>query len=244
MLDEEQVEKQIQQGEISPGQVGNIKSTEDLFLVIRILAKAEYAISDENVRVLISALANLFKKHLLSAGYSQKKVNALKTKFRDAGRRSAPWKPTSSRVPGRPQDGADGNRQNRWLFEPSHKFYATEVDATLVEIKYFLQTLSMSGAPPLADNSIENSFVWLLGYPVKQGNYVDPIQLIPINFQDFLNNPKLVQSGHLIPLDKGGKHTPNNTSLMLARSNQLQGNQTLDEMLEMMNKIIRRHHQS
>lgn len=243
-MDEEQVKKQVQQGEISPGKVGNIKSIEDLFLVIIILTRAEYAISDENVRILISAIANLFKKHLLSAGYAQKKVNALPTKFRDAGRRSPPWKPTSSRVPGRPQDGADGNRQNRWLFDPSHKFYATEVDATLVEIKYFLQTLSMSGAPALPDNSIENSFVWLLGYSVKQGNYVDPIQLIPINFQDFINNPKLVQSGHLVPLDRGGKHVPDNTSLMLARSNQLQGNQRLDEMLDMMDQIISRHQQS
>ncbi len=109
-MDEKQVEKRSQ-GEISPGQVGNIKSIEDLFLVIRILTREEYAISDENVRILISAIANLFKKHLLSAGSTQKKVNALKTKFRDAGRRSAPWKPTSSRVPGRPQDGADGNRK-------------------------------------------------------------------------------------------------------------------------------------
>jgi hypothetical protein len=73
------------------------------------------------------------------------------------------------------------------------------------------------------------------------GAYLDPIQLIPIDFETFLSNRTFVQSGHLIPLDRGGRHIPSNTFLMLARSNQLQGNQTLDELIELMSQIVLRH---
>ncbi|MFN6563432.1 MAG: hypothetical protein RMY28_027050 [Nostoc sp. ChiSLP01] len=206
---------------------------------IKQLARKEYEISEEKVRILITLVISFFKKYLLSAGYEERKIKALITKFRDAGRRSAPWKPTSGRVPGRPQDGKDGNRQSRWLFPPEHKFYANEVDATLVEVKYFLQTLSMAGAPSLPVNSIQESFIWLVGHRVEPGMYLDPIQLIPIEFSQLINTPRSIQSGHLIPLDRGGRHTPKNTFLMLERSNQIQGNQTLEELLELMERVVR-----
>ncbi|BAU10672.1 hypothetical protein LEP3755_11630 [Leptolyngbya sp. NIES-3755] len=206
--------------------------------LIRDYAKRERDISEEDVRILIDMVKSFFRKHLLASGYQEKKIKALITKFRDAGRRSAPWKPTSTRVPGRPQDGADGNRQSRWLLPPDHKFYASEVDATLVEIKYFLQTLAMQGAPVLPPNFIQESFHWLLGHSVEPGQYLDPIQLIPIEFQEFINEPRLIQSGHLTPLDRGGRHVPDNTFLMLARSNQIQGNQTLEELLELMERVV------
>jgi transcriptional regulator with XRE-family HTH domain len=201
-------------------------------------ARKEYAISEIEVRDLISLLTALFKLHLLNSGYEPQAVQALITKFRDAGRRSAPWQPTSKIVPGRPQHGADGNRQSRWLFSSEHKFYANEIDATLVEVKYFLQTLSMAGAPPLPPDSIQESFHWLLGHSVEPGQYLDPIQLIPIQLSSFINDRRSIQSGHLTPLDRGGRHVPSNTFLMLARSNQIQGNQTLDELLKLMERVI------
>ena len=108
-------------------------------------------------------------------------------KFRDAGRRSAPWQPTSSRVPGRPQDGADGNRILRWLLPEEHKFFATEVNATLVEVKYYLQSLSMVGAPDISDYGISESFQpWLLDHKIVPGEYLDPIQFIQISFVEFI----------------------------------------------------------
>ena len=90
--------------------------------IIKTLAQHEYDISEDDVRILISEIISLFKTHLISAGYSAKNIQTLITKFRDAGRRSAPWQPASQKVPGRPQDGADGNRRLRWLFESEHKF--------------------------------------------------------------------------------------------------------------------------
>lgn len=208
---------------------------------IKRYSEKEDKISEEDVRVLISLISSFFKRHLTSAGYREKKVKAIITKFRDASRRSAPWKPTSGKVPGRPQDGEDGNRRPRWHFPPDHKYYATEVDATLVEVKYFLQALSMEGVPPLHQGSIQNSFVWLVQHPVEPGAYLDPILLAPIAFEQLIDHPKSINSGHLIPLDRGGRHVPSNAFLMLQRSNQIQGNQTLDELIDWARRFVRNY---
>lgn len=205
------------------------------------LSQHQYDISEGDVRRMIAVISNFFRAHLLGHDFPERGVQAIITKFRDAGRRSAPWRPVSGRVPGRPQDGADGNRRSRWLFEPDHKFYATEVIATLVEVKYFLQTLSMAEAPPLPADTIQESFLWLTKHPIEPGVYRDPIQLDPISLKSFIADPRSVQSGHLVPLDRGGRHVPDNTFLMLARSNQLQGNLTLDELVALMERIVRRH---
>lgn len=213
----------------------------NLLLRINSLAVKESQISTEDVNLLYSAVRNLFKKHLLLAGFNPKKIEAITTKFNDSGPRSAPWKPTSSRVPGRPQDGKDGNRINRWDLPEDHKFYATEIDAKLVGVKYFLQALSMEGAPPLPPNSIQNSFIWLLGHRVEPGQCLDPIQLEPIPFSRFIENPRSIESGHVIPLDRGGKHIPSNTFLMESQSNRIQNNLTLDELWVWIEKILRKH---
>jgi hypothetical protein len=205
------------------------------------LARGGIAMSVEDARSLIDNVGLAFKHHLEAAGISETAVRAIRTKFRDAGRRSAPWRPTSSRVPGRPQDGSDGNRINRWLLPEDHKFYATELDATMVEVRYFLQTWSMTNAPALPADSIQQDFPWLVDHPVEPGRYRDPIQLCQIDLNDFVADRRSIQSAHLMPLDRGGRHVPHNAFLMLARSNQLQGNLTLDELVALMNAIVERH---
>jgi hypothetical protein len=205
------------------------------------LALKQKAISTIEVRCLIKLIKALFEETIQGAGYSDSQIRALTTKFRDAGRRSAPWKPTSSRVPGRPQDGSDGNRINRWLMPEDHKFYANEVDATLVEIKYYLQTLSMLNAPTCAYNLKLLFTPWLIKHAVEPGAYIDPVQRIKIDFHSFINDPRLLQSGHLDPLDRDGRHVPENTYLMLARSNQIQGNMKIEELIELMTKIVEDH---
>lgn len=205
------------------------------------LAPAEYGITAKEVRTVISDVTRVFIDTLLAAGHDRRQITRVTTKFRGAGRRSPPWQPASKKVPGRPQDGADGNRRLRWLFPTDHKFYANEIDATLAEVKYYLQALSMNDAPDLPPDSIQDSFVWLTGHKVAPGEYFDPIQLIPINLRDVLKDARTIQSGHLIPLDRGGRHEPKNAFLMLARSNQIQGNLTLDELLALMEEILQRH---
>jgi hypothetical protein len=125
--------------------------------------------------------------------------------------------------------------------EPDHKFYATESDANLVEIRYFFQALSMSGAPPIEDVESLQTWQWLSEGPIGDGGYLDPVQLISIDFNEFFDNPRLVTSGHFVPLDRGGRHKPHNTFLTLKISNDLQGNNTLDELLNIMNRTVEAH---
>ncbi len=204
-------------------------------------ANFENNISVDNVRVLIKDMTTLFRELCLQHGYDRRSILRITTKLRDAGRRSPPWKPTSSRVPGRPQDGKDGNRIKRWLLPNDHKFYASEVQGTLVEVKYYLQLLSMEEAPTLPKNSIQALFRWLIEHDVEPGNYLDPIQLIPISLKEVIDNARMIQSGHIHPLDRGGIHEPSNAFLMLHRSNQIQGNLTVDELIFLMDAIVQRH---
>lgn len=208
---------------------------------IKELAKRGYDISVEEVQELITLLSRFTFRYLIEAGFPRRAVRAICTKFRDAGRRSPPWRPTSGRVPGRPQDGADGNRRNRWLFDHTHKFYADEVTATLCEVRYYLQLLSMKNAPLLPEGTIQDSFAWLIGHRIVPGEYLDPIQLIPGDLKEFAANPRSIESGHLIPLDRGGRHEPRNAFLVLRSSNTLQGDRTLDELLALMGQILHRH---
>ena len=209
--------------------------------VVEKLAQKENAITVEEVRKLIRGITGVFRKSMAKEGFKAREITGLTTKLRDAGRRSPPWKPTSSRVPGRPQDGADGNRISRWLLPPDHKFYADEITATLVEVRYFGQLLSMRHAPSLPAASIQECFVWLLGHQIAPGSYLDPIQLIGIDLKAVAEDRRLLQSGHIFPLDRGGKHEPSNAFLMLKSSNDLQGNLTVPELLDSMQAIIDRH---
>jgi len=219
-------------------------SEEDIEILIPHIAHKQLNINVVEVKALINLVKKLFTNLLTNSNYETKKITALTTKFRDAGRRSAPWQPTSSVVPGRPQDGSDGNRINRWLLEPDHKFYADEITATLVEIKYFLQALSMQNAPIIPEEYRELFTPWLLEHNINPNEYLDPIQLIEIDFEEFIDNPRIIQSGHIHPLDRGGRHQPSNTFLMLSRSNQLQGNLTVEELLNILRNIIDKHDQA
>lgn len=183
----------------------------------------------------------VFREAMRDQGRDNKLITAVLTKFTDAGRRSPPTAAFSKLVPGRPQRGSDGNRERRWRLDQGHKFYADEIPATLVEIRYILQALSMENAPPFPAGTIQHSFDWLLGHRVEPGEYLDPIQLIPLDLNDFFANRRSIQSGHIYPLDRGGKHEPRNTFLMLARSNQLQGNNTVPELIDIMRSIVQKH---
>lgn len=215
--------------------------TKTLERIVRLAGKGQ-KIPVADVRILISDITKVTKAILVGGGFPVRDVTRLTTKLRDAGRRSPPWTSHSNRVPGRPQDGADGNRRLRWLFPTDHKFHADEINATLVEVKYYLQVLSMTNAPALPENTIQDKFLWLVKHKIIPGEYKDPIQLIPIDLRSIFADLRMLHSGHLVPLDREGRHEPKNTFLVLARSNQLQGNLTLDELLALMNQIVKRHH--
>ncbi len=198
------------------------------------------SMSDLDVDAIMERVPNLFRAVVAAAGYPRRSVTAIVTKFRDSGRRSAPTALFSSIRPGRPQNAADGNRANRWTLPSDHKYYATKRNAQLVEIKYFLQALSFSDAPVLADASARSAFHWLLGHEVSPGAYLDPIMRRELNFAAFMAKPRSVTSGHFVPLARGGRHEPENTFLMLDRSNTLQNDLKFDEFLALVDDILRR----
>ena len=205
------------------------------------LAELGPDMSDDQVREAIGIFPVFFRQVLVDHGFLDSQAKALATKFRDAGRRSAPWKPTSSKVPGRPQDGADGNRIRRWDLPADHKQYASERDASLVEIRYYLQALSFDDAPIVPHPSFSTAWSWLVEHKVAPGEYLEPIQLLPISLREVLSNPRIITSGHIVPLDREGRHEPPNTSLIFSRSNQMQGNMTLNEYLLLSDEIVQRH---
>ena len=73
----------------------------------------------------------------------------------------------------------------------------------------------MADSPQVEHVERLSTWEWLSEGPIGAGDYLDPVQLCPINYLDFFNNPRLVTSGHFIPLDRGGRHIPSNTFLTL-----------------------------
>jgi hypothetical protein len=205
------------------------------------LAKKGQNLTDDEVESLRRASRKVFRHAL--RGSDPKQVNALLTKFHDAGPRSAPTRAFSKTVPGRPQNGADGNRVNRWHLPPGDPQFATRRDGTLVEIRYILQALSMEGAPALGAGWAEAwAFLVPEQHQVAPGKFRDPIQGVAVALDDVLQNPRLVTSGHLKPLAEGGQHVPDNCSLMLQRSNVLQGSATLQELAEESGRVVAFQH--
>lgn len=198
-------------------------------------------LTDEQITEAIQLLPTFYRTLLTQSGFEERAARALATKFRDAGRRSAPWKAFSSKVAGRPQDGADGNRINRWLMPTDHKQYATQREATLVEIAFYMQALSFKDSPRVPHETFGEDWNWITGHKVEPGQFKDPVQLRDISLVKVIESPRMITSGHIYPLDRGGKHEVGNVFLVLHRSNQMQGNMTLPEFLQLSDFIVKRH---
>lgn len=196
--------------------------------------------SDLDVDALMERIPPLFRALCADERHPDRRVAAVVTKFRDSGRRSAPTRVYSTIGPGRPQNAADGNRANRWTLPTDHRYHASKRDAQLVEIKYFLQSLSFGGAPETDIGELRTAFIWLLGHEIAPGAYLDPIMRRDLHFGQFLGNPRMITSGHFVPLARGGRHEYENTFLMLDRSNTLQNDLRFEEFLALADDILRR----
>lgn len=196
------------------------------------------SMSDADVDSIMETVTKYFRLVCRRVGYADQQATAVVTKFRDSGRRSPPTVQFSRTGPGRPKDAADGNRANRWTLPSDHKYFATKRDAELVEIKYFLQALSFEEAPTLLHPGMRTAYIWLLGHELGPGEYLDPIMLRSPHFPAFMQTPRLITSGHLQPLARGGYHDMHNTFLMLDRSNTLQNDLTFDEFLALISDIL------
>lgn len=197
--------------------------------------------SDDDAYELLMKVKRLFRDFLLEQGIDERVVESMLRKFTDAGRRSPPWQAGSETGHRRPQDGADGNRQNRWLFSEDHEYYATKSMGCLVEIKFVLQTLSMVNVPNLPSNILRNSFSVILNHELVPGEFLDPLTGDSIDFNEFVRDRRYVESGHIIPHGREGRHNYNNATLMLRDSNRQQADLTIDECIENMARILRNH---
>lgn len=196
------------------------------------------SITVDDARQIVVDVSWLFRLHLLAHGVDKDTVRHMMTKFRDAGRRSPPWMEGSAKGARKPQDGADGNRRSRWLFTPSHEYYASETVATLAEVKFYFQTLSMEGAPALPTDQLRYKFTRFLGNELTPGAFLDPIQKTPVSFAEFAKDARYIESGHLVPHGRKGRHEPGNATLMLKSSNRLQGDKTVDETMALLKRIL------
>jgi hypothetical protein len=197
--------------------------------------------SDDDSYELLRKLRQLLRDVLQEKGIEKKIIQAFLTKFVDSGRRSPPWQQGNEDGHRRPQDGADGNRQNRWLFDTEHPYYATKSMGCLVEIKFILQTFSMGNVSNLPSDILQNSFNGLLDHVLAPGLFVDPLTGNVIDFNKFVADRKYLESGHINPHGRGGRHTYNNATLMLRDSNRQQADLTIDECLENMAIILKNH---
>ena len=226
----------VQPGSENPEQVKLLQDCKQLVA----LANQGEGMSVGQAEQVMGLITALFRSLMDGLPHDSQHTKAIITKFRDAGRRSPPWRATSPTVVGLPQDGADGNRRNRWDFKADHKFYADKKTANFVEIKYYLQALSMDNAPAVPCEDFADAWRWLVNHRVEPGKYRDPIQLISVDLNQFVANRRYVESGHLVPLDRGGRHVPGNSFLMITESNRMQGNLTVDELLHLMKGTLER----
>ncbi len=197
--------------------------------------------SDVDAKELLMKVRKLLKDSLTEHGFESRVIEAILRKFNDSGRRSPPWQQGNEDGHRRPQDGADGNRQNRWLFPEDHPYYATQSMGCMVEIKFVLQTFSMINIPNLPSDVLTNSFTGLLGHELSPGQFLDPLTGGQINFAEFAIDRRYLESGHINPHGRGGRHDYNNATLMLRDSNRQQADLTIDECIENMAIILRNH---
>ncbi len=197
--------------------------------------------SDADAYELLMKTRKLFRDVLRDNGVEDRIIQAILRKFNDSGRRSPPWQQGNEDGHRRPQDGADGNRQNRWLFPVVHPYHATRSMGCLVETKFILQTFSMDNFPNLPSNILQNSFDGILNHNLTPRLFLDPLTGYVVDFNEFIANPKILESGHINPHGRGGRHNYNNATLMLRDSNRQQADLTIDECIENMAIILRNH---
>jgi len=187
--------------------------------------------SDEDAYELLMKVRKLFRDLLRENDIPEEVIKSMLTKFNDSGRRSPPW-----------QEGNEhGNRQNRWLFANNHPYHATQSMGCLVEIKFVLQTLSMRNAPNFPSDLLRNSFTEILNHELVPGTFSDPLTGDILDFNEFANDGRYVESSHITPHARGGRHSYENSTLMHRDSNRLQADLPIGECLDYMVRILRNH---
>ena len=193
-----------------------------------------------------ACLRKIARQTIVETHHGESYANNLLKKIYDITIRSAPTTTHSSEVAGLPQTGADGNRRNRWEYDEDHPYYASQQTSTLTYCRYLMQFFCIEGAPHLPSELDCGRLATLLLIEggVAPGTYIDPISLEEVGSWNDLRTAagrRNFELGHFIPFSQGGRHTLENVFLQTLQSNRIQGDNTLDELIEWAYLFLERH---
>ena len=200
----------------------------------------------EESRELYTCLRKVVRRTILDTPNGSEFANNLLKKVFDITIRSAPTESHSSEVAGGPQSGDDGNRRSRWEYEEDHPYYATETTSILTFCRFLLQFFCISGAPELPSelNCDGLANLLLIEGGISPGTHTDPISLEQVGSWNELRTSegrRGFELGHFTPYARGGRHTLENAFLQTIQSNRIQGNNTLDELIEWAISFLENH---
>lgn len=141
------------------------------------------------------------------------------------------------------------NRDYRWATWVSSPQFASRTECRGVELQLLAQMLEFVGAPRLdaRDSAAVEAHI---ERPLEIDGCRCPITGEPIVYSAFLEaaeNPRAGRSayhvGHLNPLTRGGKHNRGNVVWMSDAGNRIQGNDTFDEIVALIQKAAEFHWQ-
>lgn len=141
------------------------------------------------------------------------------------------------------------NRDYRWATWVASPQFASRTDCRGVELQLLAQMLEFVGAPRLNDRdkaAVESH----INRPLEIDGCRCPITGEPIVYAAFLaaaENPQAGRSayhvGHLNPLTRGGRHDRGNVVWMSDAGNRIQGNDTFDEIVALIQRAADYHRQ-
>lgn len=139
------------------------------------------------------------------------------------------------------------NRDYRWATFVQSPQFASRSDCRSVELQLLSQMLEFVGAPRLSDvdrAAVESH----LRRPLEIDGCRCPITGQPIVYERFVHaaeNPRAGRSeyhvGHLNPLTRGGRHDWGNVVWMSDAGNRIQGNDTFDEIVVLIQQAAAYH---
>ena len=138
------------------------------------------------------------------------------------------------------------NRDRRWNLDPTDPQYGTELDCQLIYARLLAEILTFTGAPRVDDQTSTLAERYLRR-PIEAGKYRDPLTLEQIPYgrvRAEAVTPQVgiasIHIGHSDPT-KRPRHTPGNVMWRTARSNLIQGNQTLRQARAELLRLIARY---
>jgi len=142
------------------------------------------------------------------------------------------------------------NREARWETHPESPQFATYTECVKVEVKLLAQIFSFLKAPKIVlDGKLTRRMEQILGHEIEPGSFHCPISGQKINYDAFMKSVRSSEHGrstyqvaHIVPLaTEGGRHNAANISWITELGNRVQGEDSLDDIVEEIFSMARYH---